>query len=69
MATVEQLQILILQTLDKQNVIENTKDLTTLDNQPLDQLLVLGALNSLKSKDVNIILFHYYYYSYLYSLK
>ncbi|CAO3646568.1 unnamed protein product [Cunninghamella blakesleeana] len=52
MATVEQLQTLVLQTLDKQNVIENTKDLTTPDNQPLDQLLVLGALNSLKSKDM-----------------
>ncbi|KAI9301447.1 tRNA synthetases class II core domain (F)-domain-containing protein [Cunninghamella echinulata] len=52
MATVEQLQTLILQTLEKQNVIENTKDLTGSDNQPLDQLLVLGALNSLKSKDM-----------------
>jgi phenylalanyl-tRNA synthetase alpha chain len=51
MATVEALQALVLQTLDKQNVIENSKDLK-LNDQPVEQLALLGALNSLKSKDV-----------------
>lgn len=51
MATTEELQTFVLQTLDKQNVIEDTKDLTY-NNQPVDQLALLGALNSLKSKDV-----------------
>ncbi|CAO3590779.1 unnamed protein product [Absidia cylindrospora] len=52
MASVEVLQTLVLQTLDKENVIENSKDMVTSDNQPVEQLTLLGALNSLKSKDV-----------------
>ncbi|KAI8344589.1 tRNA synthetases class II core domain (F)-domain-containing protein [Chlamydoabsidia padenii] len=52
MSTVEALQTLVLQTLDKHNVIENSKDLKTSDDQPVEQLALLGALNSLKSKDM-----------------
>lgn len=51
MATTEDLQTLVLTTLDKQNVIENSISLT-LNEQPVDQLALLGALNSLKSKEM-----------------
>jgi hypothetical protein len=51
MATTEDLQTLVLTTLDKVNSISDSKDLTYND-APVDQLALLGALNSLKSKDV-----------------
>lgn len=51
MATTEELQTLVLTTLDKSNTIEDSKDLTYND-APVDQLALLGALNSLKSKEV-----------------
>jgi len=51
MATTEDLQTLVLTTLDKSNTIEDSKDLT-FNDAPVDQLALLGALNSLKSKEV-----------------
>jgi hypothetical protein len=51
--TTEDLQTLVLTTLDKENVIQDSKTLTH-NEKPVDQLALLGALNSLKSKDVNI---------------
>jgi hypothetical protein len=51
MATTEDLQTLVLTTLDKSNVIEDTKDLK-FNDAVVDQLTLLGALNSLKSKGV-----------------
>lgn len=56
MASTEELQTLVLTTLDKENVIQDSKTLT-FNDKPVDQLALLGALNSLKSKDVNIFLF------------
>ncbi|KAI7864817.1 tRNA synthetases class II core domain (F)-domain-containing protein [Spinellus fusiger] len=50
MATNE-LQTLVLTTLDKEQVIENSKDLHHA-GQPVEQLTLLGVLNSLKSKDM-----------------
>ncbi|ORX61421.1 hypothetical protein DM01DRAFT_1299365 [Hesseltinella vesiculosa] len=52
MSTGEALQTYVLETLNKDNVIENTKDLNNADGQPIEQLTLLGALNSLKSKDM-----------------
>ncbi|KAI8061109.1 tRNA synthetases class II core domain (F)-domain-containing protein [Gongronella butleri] len=51
MSTAETLQHLVLQTLDKNTVINDSKDLVE------DQLALLGALNSLKSK--NMVDFEY----------
>lgn len=51
MATTEELQTLVLATLDKENVITDSKSLLVND-KPVDQLALLGALNSLKSKEV-----------------
>lgn len=51
MATTEELQTLVLTTLDKENVITDSKSLLVND-KPVDQLALLGALNSLKSKEV-----------------
>lgn len=51
MATAEKLQELVLQRLDKDGSIANTAGLT-LDGKPVDQLALLGVLNSLLSKEV-----------------
>lgn len=51
----EELQTLVLTTLDRDNVIEDTKNLKSTQGDALDQLAVLGVLNSLKSKDVGVI--------------
>ncbi|KAI7879901.1 hypothetical protein K492DRAFT_207947 [Lichtheimia hyalospora FSU 10163] len=48
----EELQTLVLTTLDRDNVIEDTKHLKSTQGEALDQLAVLGVLNSLKSKDM-----------------
>lgn len=55
MATTEELQTLVLTTLDRDNVITDSKDLV-LNDKPVEQLALLGALNSLKSKEVLVIL-------------
>ncbi|KAI8579179.1 hypothetical protein K450DRAFT_243140 [Umbelopsis ramanniana AG] len=52
MSSQDDLQTLVLTTLDKQGVIEDTTYLKTADGSPVDQLAVLGALNSLRSKDM-----------------
>ncbi|RUP44987.1 hypothetical protein BC936DRAFT_148760 [Jimgerdemannia flammicorona] len=52
MTSAEDLQTLVLTTLDKGGHIHDSKDLTALDGQPLDQLNLLGVLNSLKSRDM-----------------
>lgn len=52
LANMEELQTLVLTTLDRDNVIEDTKNLKSTQGDALDQLAVLGVLNSLKSKDV-----------------
>ncbi|KAI8374735.1 tRNA synthetases class II core domain (F)-domain-containing protein [Radiomyces spectabilis] len=51
MATTEELQTLVLTTLDKQNEIEDSVALKK-DGNAVDQLALLGALNSLKSKEM-----------------
>ncbi|KAL0089429.1 tRNA synthetases class II core domain (F)-domain-containing protein [Phycomyces blakesleeanus] len=51
MATTEELQTLVLTTLDQNQVIEDSKNIK-FDGKPIDQLAFLGALNSLKSKDM-----------------
>lgn len=51
MATTEDLQTLVLTTLDKSNIIQDSKNLT-FNGAAVDQLTLLGALNSLKSKEV-----------------
>lgn len=58
MATTEDLQTLVLTTLDKSNTIEDSKDLT-FNDAPVDQLALLGALNSLKSKEVYTFIYTY----------
>ncbi|KAG2176608.1 hypothetical protein INT44_007272 [Umbelopsis vinacea] len=52
MSSQDDLQTLVLTTLDKQGVIEDTTYLKTADGSAVDQLAVLGALNSLRSKDM-----------------
>ncbi|KAH8550841.1 tRNA synthetases class II core domain (F)-domain-containing protein [Umbelopsis sp. PMI_123] len=52
MSSQDDLQTLVLTTLDKQGVIEDTTNLKTADGSSIDQLAVLGALNSLRSKDM-----------------
>lgn len=52
MTTAEELQTLVLTTLDRNNVIQDSKDLKTVHGDELDQLALLGVLNSLKSKEV-----------------
>jgi hypothetical protein len=54
MATQDELQTLVLTTLDKQGSIEDSTHLKTVDGANVDQLALLGALNSLRSKDVRI---------------
>jgi phenylalanyl-tRNA synthetase alpha chain len=69
MATTEDLQTLVLTTLDKTNVIQDSKDLT-FNGAAVDQLALLGALNSLKSKEVQEIhdfYRHYTEYTYCFS--
>jgi phenylalanyl-tRNA synthetase alpha chain len=56
MATTEDLQTLVLTTLDKENVIQDSKTLT-FNDKPVDQLVLLGALNSLKSKEVPFFIY------------
>ncbi|GAB5588471.1 Phenylalanyl-tRNA synthetase [Umbelopsis nana] len=52
MASQDELQTLVLTTLDKQGVIEDSTHLKTADGAAVDQLSLLGALNSLRSKDM-----------------
>ncbi|KAG1175617.1 hypothetical protein G6F70_003957 [Rhizopus microsporus] len=47
----EELQTLVLNTLDQQTTIQDSKDLT-FNGSPVDQLVLLGALSSLKSKNM-----------------
>jgi phenylalanyl-tRNA synthetase alpha chain len=52
MATSEDIQTLILTTLDTQGAIENTDSLKTADGATIPYLAVVGVLNSLASKEV-----------------
>ncbi|KAI8149710.1 tRNA synthetases class II core domain (F)-domain-containing protein [Fennellomyces sp. T-0311] len=52
MASTEELQTLVLTTLDRENEIQDSKDLKTVAGEPLEQLALLGVLNSLKSKEM-----------------
>jgi len=52
MASQDELQTLVLTTLDKQGIIEDSTHLKTADGAAVDQLSLLGALNSLRSKDM-----------------
>ncbi|ORY92369.1 tRNA synthetases class II core domain (F)-domain-containing protein [Syncephalastrum racemosum] len=52
MATAEELQTLVLTTLERESCIPNSKDLKTVNGDALDQLSLLGVLNSLKSKEM-----------------
>ncbi|KAL1930148.1 hypothetical protein VTP01DRAFT_1302 [Rhizomucor pusillus] len=52
MATAEELQTLVLTTLDRDNVIADSKDLKAVNGDDLNQLSLLGVLNSLKSKEM-----------------
>ncbi|KAF9958190.1 Phenylalanyl-tRNA synthetase, beta subunit, cytoplasmic [Mortierella alpina] len=51
-ATSEDIQTLILTTLDSQGAIENTNTLKNLDGTPIPYLAVVGVLNSLASKEM-----------------
>lgn len=53
MATSEDIQTLILTTLDTQGAIENTESLKTADGNAIPYLAVVGVLNSLASKEVH----------------
>lgn len=57
MATAEELQTLVLTTLDRDNVIADSKDLKAVNGDDLNQLSLLGVLNSLKSKEVDRALY------------
>ncbi|KAG0004766.1 Phenylalanyl-tRNA synthetase, beta subunit, cytoplasmic [Modicella reniformis] len=52
MASSEEIQTLILTTLDTQGNIENTDSLRTADGAPIPYLAVVGVLNSLASKQM-----------------
>lgn len=52
MATSEDIQTLILTTLDTQGAIENTDSLKTADGNAIPYLAVVGVLNSLASKEM-----------------
>ena len=51
-ATSEDIQTLILTTLDSQGAIENTNTLKNPDGTPIPYLAVVGVLKSLASKEV-----------------
>ncbi|CAG8560901.1 19813_t:CDS:10 [Cetraspora pellucida] len=55
MSTTEELQNLVLTTLDVRGTILNTKDLVTSDNKEVDQLALLGALKSLSIADKEMV--------------
>ncbi|ORX80740.1 hypothetical protein K493DRAFT_242506 [Basidiobolus meristosporus CBS 931.73] len=50
--SLENLQLQILKTLDAQGEILDTKDFTLEDGTQVDQLVILGALNSLLSREM-----------------
>ncbi|CAM0136590.1 Phenylalanyl-tRNA synthetase, beta subunit, cytoplasmic [Umbelopsis sp. WA50703] len=52
MSNQDDLQNFVLTTLDKQGVIEDSANLKTANGADIDQLALLGALNSLRSKDM-----------------
>ena len=52
MASPEEIQTLILTTLDKQGSIESTDSLKGADGSSIPYLSVVGVLNSLASKEV-----------------
>jgi len=52
MASSEDIQTLILTTLDTQGAIENTDSLKAANGSPIPYLAVVGVLNSLGSKEV-----------------
>lgn len=56
MASSEEIQTLILTTLDTQGAIENTDSLKAANGSPIPYLAVVGVLNSLASKEVLYIL-------------
>jgi phenylalanyl-tRNA synthetase alpha chain len=63
MATTEELQTLVLTTLDSKGSIENTKEFKASDGKEVDQLVLLGALKSLVDKEViffRIFTIHFY---------
>ncbi|CAG8707982.1 18096_t:CDS:10, partial [Racocetra persica] len=55
MSTTEELQTLVLTTLDVRGTIPNTKDLVASDNKEVDQLALLGALKSLSIVDKEMV--------------
>ncbi|CAG8527071.1 4209_t:CDS:2, partial [Scutellospora calospora] len=55
MSSTEELQTLVLTTLDERSTISNTKGLVTSDNQEVDQLALLGALKSLSVEDKEMV--------------
>ncbi|CAB4397837.1 hypothetical protein RhiirA5_358852 [Rhizophagus irregularis] len=52
MTTTEELQTLVLTTLDSKGSIENTKEFKASDGKEVDQLVLLGALKSLVDKEM-----------------
>ena len=52
----EELQSLILSTLDKENTIPDTGKLTNAEGKQPDQLALYAALNSLALKEVSVLL-------------
>lgn len=57
MTTTEELQTLVLATLDSKGSIENTKEFKASDGKEVDQLVLLGALKSLVDKEVIFFIF------------
>lgn len=57
MTTTEELQTLVLTTLDSKGSIENTKEFKASDGKEVDQLVLLGALKSLVDKEVIFFIF------------
>ncbi|CAG8591433.1 5824_t:CDS:10, partial [Racocetra fulgida] len=55
MSTTEELQTLVLTSLDVRGTIPNTKDLVTSENKEVDQLALLGALKSLSIVDKEMV--------------
>jgi hypothetical protein len=50
----EELQSLVLSTLDKENTIPDTRKLTNAEGKSVDQLALYAALNSLALKEVSV---------------
>lgn len=54
----DRIQAIVLSSLDSHSTIDNTGSLKLDSGDSIDQLSILGVLNSLKSREVGSLLLH-----------